>query len=96
MLLRKDVVMTNLPLSLVAAMLSVAFAPTAGAYGTEPASQSFVRLSPIAMSMPQTAKIADACVVNVTPAFAAILGLPSDWRDNDTQRRQASLACAEQ
>jgi len=88
--------MINLPLSLVAAMLSAAFAPAAGAYGTEPVSQSFVRLSPIAMSMPQTAKIADACVVNVTPALAAILGLPNDWRDKNAQRRQTALACAEQ
>jgi hypothetical protein len=88
--------MTNLSTSVVAAILSVTFAPVANAYGTEPGSQSFVRISPIAMSMPQTAEVTDACVVSMTPALASILGLPNDWRNKNLQRRQTALACAEQ
>lgn len=88
--------MNTLSSTLAAILLSLSLAPAASAYGTEPESQSFARISPIAMSMPQTAHDGDTCVVEITPDLASIIGLSDDWRPKGPQTQQTALACTDE
>lgn len=85
--------MTKLSISLAAAMLSVTFAPTAGAYSFEPASQPLDTLTQTVASSSRTALADGVCTVRITPILAEILALPDGWRSN-AEVAQTALACA--
>jgi len=87
--------MTKLSISLAAAVLSVTFAPSAGAYSLEPEDQSITLAS---LQTPVAPLIATegACAVVVPTVLASILNLPQDWQGNDAGPAQTALACADE
>lgn len=88
--------MTKLSISFAAAMLSVSLAPAAGAYGTEPAPQSYATLTEVAM-LPAVAGDQDGtCPLPMAPLLASILGLSVEGSDDMADRSSTTLACAEE
>ncbi|MEJ8559936.1 hypothetical protein QTO30_00845 [Yoonia sp. GPGPB17] len=85
--------MTKLSISLAAAVLSVTFAPTAGAYSFEPEHDTAIQ---VAAPSAQTADAEGVCSVAVTPLLAGILTLPDDWRGGADGSAQTALACADE
>ncbi|WP_342078662.1 hypothetical protein [Yoonia sp. SS1-5] len=79
--------MTRLSMSFASVVLSIALAPAAQAYSTEPA----VKLTDIVLTGNQIADAAEVCDGPIAPELVAILALPA----TASQPAAMALACAE-
>ncbi len=86
--------MTKLSMTLASVALTLALAPPALAYSTEPAADM---LHQIIQGAPQPAPsqtIAGTCILESDADFAALLGLPAGLAIAPEDDAQTALACA--
>lgn len=72
--------MTKLSISMATTILMISLAPTAQAYGIDPAEDMLRNISQVDYISEDHAASDGTCQISVTPELASILGLSDDWR----------------
>lgn len=86
--------MTRLSITLASVALTLAFAPTAQAYSTEPAPDMLHQIIQGAPQAPQAEAVSGTCNFEDDVDLAALLGLPVALGSESKRNVQTAMACA--